>query len=655
MQSPAMVGLLLRWVPGLQRVPSRGDMSGKLLEDLYLKLCVLLSKVYKKGIYVVITIDGWKSRAGTKLLRVLLHNIHQTDGSVTTDLRGTVDITGISETGQLVLDVLNNTIDDGKDEGLFSVAGVTTSNSPLPSTTIGVVTGYASPNAYAKKQLSEKYPALITTPCFSHQLNLVMGHILTNPVMKTAAAQCCLMVTFFSRSTKYMGKLQKLMLEMLGKKLTFEKTGVTRWYSHYGMVRRIIELKPALVAFANALVLDAELQATAYGRDVVAVVHDGRFWERASVMRALLQPLVIELGVIERRASNLADVAAPFGRLFSFFNHTKQTSATLLASATGSQGLLLPAATNQSPTFLTNELVTTILTHLQWRYNFYNDTSGLVLAHVLDPTRHLQGLLSKTGDRASKNSVLNALMALGMRFNLPARADGDDYNRKVAVVETTEAAMEYLEDGPGALLQTKICHPASSEHQNEAVARWAACSEYAGTALVEIAKRILAHPAHAAELERVWSTMELINTDTRSRLDMERLKKMSRVAMYEREQAAARKAKIKTYTPGCLYPAEDEVGGNVGDDGMAEGPSTLLECMLDDVELEQPAGRARGHGAAGGRLGEPLEDSLAEHLGEVERDVEEQLHDERQQVEVLPPSCSRPQLPGQATHWSRKR
>jgi len=31
MQSPAMVGLLLRWVPGLQRVPSRGDMSGKLL------------------------------------------------------------------------------------------------------------------------------------------------------------------------------------------------------------------------------------------------------------------------------------------------------------------------------------------------------------------------------------------------------------------------------------------------------------------------------------------------------------------------------------------------------------------------------------------------------------------------------------------------
>jgi len=156
--------------------------------------------------------------------------------------------------------------------------------------------------------------------------------------------------------------------------------------------------------------------------DVVAVVHDGRFWERAAVMRALLQPLVIELGIIERRTSNLADVAVSFGRLFSFFNHTKQTSATLLASATGTQGLLLLSANNQSPTFLTNELVTTILTHLQWRYNFYYDSSVLVLAHVLDPTRHLQGLLSKTGDRASKNSVLNALMALGMRFNVPARA-----------------------------------------------------------------------------------------------------------------------------------------------------------------------------------------------------------------------------------------
>jgi len=141
--------------------------------------------------------------------------------------------------------------------------------------------------------------------------------------------------------------------------------------------------------------------------------------------------------------------------------------------------------------------------------------------------------------------------------------------------------------------------------------------------------------------------MGMINTNTRSRLDMERLKKMSRVAMYEREQAAARKAKIKTYTPGCLYPVEDEVGGNVDDVGTAEGPSTMLECMLADVELEQTAGPARGHGAAGGRLGEPLEDSLAEHLGEVERDVEEQLDDERQQVggpapELFAPASVKP-------------
>jgi len=90
-----------------------------------------------------------------------------------------------------------------------------------------------------------------------------------------------------------------------------------------------------------------------------------------------------------------------------------------------------------------------------------------------------------------------------------------------------------------------ICHQTSREHQNEANARWEACSEYAGIALVDIAEQILAIQVHAAELERLWSTMGLINTDTRSRLDMESLKKMSRVAMYEREQSVVRTARIK--------------------------------------------------------------------------------------------------------------
>jgi len=101
----------------------------------------------------------------------LLQIIHQTYGSVTTDVRGTEDITGISESRQLVLDLLKYAIDHEKNEGLFFAAGVPTSNVPIPSTTIGLVTNSTSPDAYAKRQLSEMFSALIATPCFAHNLS----------------------------------------------------------------------------------------------------------------------------------------------------------------------------------------------------------------------------------------------------------------------------------------------------------------------------------------------------------------------------------------------------------------------------------------------------------------------------------------------------
>jgi len=83
--------------------------------------------------------EKWKSRAETMLLGVLLNSTHQTDRSFTNDFRGTVGITSISATAKRVLDGIKCTIEDGKEEGLSSVAGVTSSNMPLSSTTVWVV------------------------------------------------------------------------------------------------------------------------------------------------------------------------------------------------------------------------------------------------------------------------------------------------------------------------------------------------------------------------------------------------------------------------------------------------------------------------------------------------------------------------------------
>ena len=87
MLSPSMVNLLFWWAPGLDRVLSRRDLSGKVLDERFITSRVLLSKKYRnvnlRGQY-----NGkWKSRAEIMLLGVLLNSTHQTDRSFTNDFR----------------------------------------------------------------------------------------------------------------------------------------------------------------------------------------------------------------------------------------------------------------------------------------------------------------------------------------------------------------------------------------------------------------------------------------------------------------------------------------------------------------------------------------------------------------------------------------
>lgn len=157
---------------------------------------------------------------------------------------------------------------------------------------------------------------------------------------------------------------------------------VPRWYSHYAMDRRIFELKPALASFSNALVLDAGLQATAYERSVAAVVHEERFWERAAVMRAFLQPLVMTSW--HHRAQNVQHGGRRglFWPPVLLFQPRQADICHPARHQHGRQGLLPPAAKNQIPTFMTNQDVQRILTHLQWRHNAYYDLHPVICSRA---------------------------------------------------------------------------------------------------------------------------------------------------------------------------------------------------------------------------------------------------------------------------------
>lgn len=97
--------------------------------------------------------------------------------------------------------------------------------------------------------------------------------------------------------------------------------------------------------------------------------------------------------------------------------------------------------------------------------------------------------------------------------------------------------------------------------------------------------RLLSIPAHAAELERVWSGMGLANTPTSSRLDPGRLTKMTKIACRMRAEVAAAATTRSTVVPGSSMQRDaggaDERGAPVAADG---GQGLAFSDPSDDTD-----------------------------------------------------------------------
>jgi len=439
--------------------------------------------------------------------------------------------------------------------------------------------------------------------------------------MKTVAAQCCWLVLFFTSSTKYMKKLQELMEGTIGKRLGFIKKGDTRWYSQQAMVRRILDLKPSLISLRNAFVLDTELHQTTRGRDFIRLLHRPRFREQAAMMRTLLCPQVLQLGHKERRAASFFDVAASFGGLSSFFSATKKETATLPSGVATPLTPLFPENSHPSPPTTTFLIASSIVTHLQWRSNFFYHTDLSVLVHTLDPIRHLQGLRSDKNEYASKGSVLSILMLFRSRLGLPSPGTDDS--------DTTDSAMDYLDDGTaGDLMAVEIGTTSDEEHRVLLFERWASCPTYVGTPLPDILRPLLSIPANVAELECVWSAMGLENNKSSSRLDMMCLTTMTRVCVKTREEAAATMEKAKTYAPGCLYSLSTSSGADTLDEEDVDDPSSIFGALSVYQELVLRGDTAAVDETPGGRNAE--DQTMEDHLTEAEQSTQQLLLGVRQ-------------------------
>jgi len=612
--SPVLRCFLLKWVPGLKTLPTRQTLSGPVLDRLVTD-CVAAAKViYLKGCYITMSMDGWKSRAGRKLMGILCSNVGSADGRVAADFRGTTDITTVSESATLVQHELESEMAKGVETGDWALplasGGLSTDTA---SAVVGVVSDSASANVGAKRALSLLHPSIIFVACLAHQLNLLTGSVIGHESLRAITTKCSLIVSFFKRSTKYMGLLLEIMDATMKNRLTFIKTGETRWYSHYGQARRLLDLKPALERLANDYYADTTLLRTTNGAAVVDELRSRSFWGRLEVVTQLLLLMVKEIGLVERRDSNLADAAAAFGRLHAFYSQLGVDSATLGTDGATALAPVFVVSADPSVRVITNQLCMTILKLLQWRFTRYFSADLLLLAHILDPSRGVAGLCTRPGCYAAYDNIVRLFLGLAFRFGALPQGSGQGELQQNRRRQAVAGVVKYLADGPDTLL---LFDPKGGLVVNNAngggvgcagggggdgdrdrvaaLVMWSLCPEYKGTVLQQVALRLFAGSCHAAELERVWSAMGLANSTTRSQLGTKRLTDMTRVALHLRAQNV--KDKKQTFQPGSyLETAVDEspVNGDVEVVQGAEGG-----CEETGVGQDDDGDRLAATGAA---------------------------------------------------------
>lgn len=130
--------------------------------------------------------------------------------------------------------------------------------------------------------------------CDSHGLQLLIKDILSIPQWAEVMRKVNCVAVYFKRAKRALGLLRDCMDEV-GERSGFTLACITRWGSHYGVVRGILRATRALRKFASRAET-ASLQASSpevsrLGKQTQNLLTSRAFWEDVELLEKLLRPI----------------------------------------------------------------------------------------------------------------------------------------------------------------------------------------------------------------------------------------------------------------------------------------------------------------------------------------------------------------------------
>jgi hypothetical protein len=465
-------------------VPSRYEMSNRLLDDWVHKVEVANHKKIAGATTLAIMSDGWSCVSGDSHIQFLVSTPEPI-------FLKSVHPKAKSHTAEFIFDEVCKIME--------GVEGEKSILDRPPTDVSAFCTDNASNMKSAWQLLKAKYPWLFCYGCTAHSLNLLAGDFSKISTVKTTLHENRSVSRFFREHQIPKSVLQEKTITTNGKPLTCIIGVATRWSTDYCMVKRNIDLKQALMHCT----LDSRCLKAFSSKKIekALILDEDGFWTRSRLVAQLLKPVKDAISEVEGDVVPVSIIP----RLWKVLK-CRVTKAA--------QGLVNTSA-------ISTDDMAQLLTFVDYREEFCLHPAHMA-ANIIDP-RFMGGDLTDEQVSSAESVILEVASRCGIS-DIDCLDDLSNFRARQGLVYSADT-------------RSHIWKHASS-FDLEPLTWW---SSYAPSRpLGTIAKTLLVLPATIAAVERTNKAFSQQKTKHRNRLSDSRSTDLTMVA-YNLQSSAARK------------------------------------------------------------------------------------------------------------------
>ncbi|THU83160.1 hypothetical protein K435DRAFT_571524, partial [Dendrothele bispora CBS 962.96] len=445
------------------------------------------------GLYGTGQCDGWKNVKKNSVVASMV-NVEYNPR-----LLGVEDISAERKTADNLIKIVINEMNRIRD--IFNVI------------LVAWCTDASSESAKMRRNLVAKFPWLVVLDCWAHQVNLIVGDFIKLKVPLIRAADKALeLIKWFNNHSFALGLLRQEQTFYRFAVLVLILPVLTRWTSHYLAMDRLVELKPAFLRLVISDDICKKLVASAgskaadktKAKKMIRLIKETEFWTQVESLQNMLRPFAIAANLIQADNCRLDTVLFTLAHLY----YIHKTSRNI-----------------------DHRVCNAVIASIEKRWK-KADQEIFILAVVFNPY-----IRSRAFDPS------NELASAGRMWNLVRRAYKRFSRGQEPSAEFKECFTAYYR-GIGRWSDEHMDLKGSRESANQRgtyvnlVKLWrdfevednsSECSNGAN-GMVRLAMRILSMVPNSASTERILSRFGSIHTKARSRLHVQKVRKMTIVA-----------------------------------------------------------------------------------------------------------------------------